>query len=87
MEDLCQTMHHVCVKIVGLVDNQTLIKCKEPTLHYASIMGNLEYRMRTIISRGLYIFYPISKDHFFVFKEVFSRKLCPYVWLVFKSGF
>jgi hypothetical protein len=29
--------------------------------------------MRAIISRGLYIFYPISKDHFFVFKEVFSE--------------
>jgi hypothetical protein len=26
-----------------------------------------------IISRGLYIFYPISKDHFFVFKEFFSE--------------
>ena len=26
-----------------------------------------------IISRGLYIFYPISKDYFFVFKEVFSE--------------
>ena len=29
--------------------------------------------MRAIISHGLYIFYPISKDHFFVFKEVFSE--------------
>ena len=36
--------------------------------------------MRAIISSGLYIFYPISKDHFFVFnllslvfKEVFSE--------------
>ena len=28
--------------------------------------------MRAIISRGLYTFYPIFKDHFFVFKEVFS---------------
>ena len=26
-----------------------------------------------IISRGLYIFYLIFKDHFFVFKEVFSE--------------
>ena len=32
-----------------------------------------KYRTRAIISRGLYIFYPISKDHFFVFKEVFSE--------------
>ena len=31
------------------------------------------YRTRAIISRGLYIFYPISKDHFFVFKEVLSE--------------
>ena len=29
--------------------------------------------MRAIISRGLYIFYPIFKDHFFIFKEVFSE--------------
>ena len=29
--------------------------------------------MRAIISHGLYIFYPISKDHFFVFKEVLSE--------------
>ena len=27
--------------------------------------------MRAIINRGLYIFYPILKDHFFVFKEIF----------------
>ena len=33
----------------------------------------ISYRTRAIISRGLYIFYPISKDHFFVFKEVFSE--------------
>ena len=33
------------------------------------------YCTRTIISRGLYIFYPISKDHFFVFKEVFFQKI------------
>ena len=31
------------------------------------------YRTRAIISRGLYIFYPIFKDHFFVLKEVFSE--------------
>jgi len=35
--------------------------------------GKENYRTRAIISRGLYIFYPISKDHFFVFKEVFSE--------------
>ena len=32
-----------------------------------------KYRTRAIISRGLYIFYPIFKDNFFVFKEVFSE--------------
>ena len=38
------------------------------------IVSNINmYRTRTIISCGLYIFYPISKDHFFVFKEVFSE--------------
>ena len=31
------------------------------------------YRTRAIRSPGLYIFYPISKVHFFVFKEVFSE--------------
>ena len=31
-----------------------------------------DYRTRAIISRGLYIFYPISKDHFFGFKGFFS---------------
>ena len=33
----------------------------------------LMYHTRAIISRGLYTFYPISKDHFFVFKEVYSE--------------
>ena len=37
------------------------------------LIGQSNYRTRAIISRGLYIFYPISKDHFFVFKEVFSE--------------
>ena len=31
------------------------------------------YRVSVIISRGLYTFYPILEDHFFVFKEVFSE--------------
>ena len=31
------------------------------------------YRTRAIITRGLYIFYPLFEDHFFVFKEVFSE--------------
>ena len=36
---------------------------------------NCDYRMRAIISRDLYIFYPISKDQCFVFKEVFFQKI------------
>jgi hypothetical protein len=32
-----------------------------------------KYRTRAIISRGLYIFYPIFKDHFVVFKEFFKE--------------
>ena len=39
------------------------------------------YRTRAIISRGVYI-YPISNDHFFVFKEVFSENTV----LLIKSG-
>jgi hypothetical protein len=35
--------------------------------------ANLIYRTRAIISRGLYIFYPIFKDHFFDFKEFFPE--------------
>ena len=55
------------------------------------------YRMRAIISRGFYIFYPISRDHFFVFKEdllensvlmyvLYSRAACNQERLVIKSG-
>ena len=28
---------------------------------------------RAIITRSLYIFYPIFEDHFFVFKDIFSE--------------
>ena len=31
------------------------------------------YRTRAVITRGLYIYYPILEDHFFVFKEVLSE--------------
>ena len=33
----------------------------------------LSYHTGAIITRNLYIFYPIFEDHFFVFKEVFSE--------------
>ena len=39
-------------------------------LAYAISM-QIVYRTRAIISRGLYTFYPIFKDQFFVFKEFF----------------
>ena len=44
-----------------------------------------EYHMHPIITHGFYIFFPIFEDHFFIFKEVFSKK-CSYIWLVIKSG-
>ena len=39
----------------------------------AEVVGKFKYRTSAIIIRGLYIFHPISKDHFFVFKEDFSE--------------
>ena len=44
------------------------------------------YRTRAIISRGLYIFYPISKDHCFVFKEVFSAISVLMDWLYLRAA-
>ena len=32
-----------------------------------------KYHTRAVITSGLFIFYPIFEDHFFVFKEVFSE--------------
>ena len=31
------------------------------------------YQIRAIITRGLYIYYPIFEVYFFVYKEVFSE--------------
>ena len=45
------------------------------------------YRMRTIITRGLYTFYPLFEVQKRFFKGLFFLKFWPYVWLVFKSGF
>ena len=42
-------------------------------LSIVTLLNKINYRTRAIISRGLYIFYPIFKDRFFVFKEVFSE--------------
>ena len=42
-------------------------------LSIVTLLNKINYRTRAIISRGLYIFYPIFKDRFFVFNEVFSE--------------
>ena len=55
---------------------------KKITPHFLAFS---EYPTRAIITRGLYIYYPIFEGQFFVFKVFFSRKLCPY-GLTFKSG-
>ena len=39
----------------------------------SKLRNNLTYHTGAIISCGLYIFFPIFKDHFFVFKEFFSE--------------
>ena len=42
-----------------------------------------KYRTRAIISRGLYIFYPIFIDYFFLFFRRFIKKILYfYVWLM-----
>ena len=51
------------------------------------MMLHTTYRMRAIISHSLNISYPISKDHFFVFKEVlmyglYSRAASNQEWLM-----
>ena len=51
-----------------------LVVCKlglHPSIVQIVVVDDYEYRTRAIISRGLYIFYPIFKDHFFVFKGGF----------------
>ena len=59
---------------------------KSQNISYAMETELVNSRTRAIITLGLYVFYPIFEVNFFVFKEVFFRKFCPYVWLVFKSG-
>ena len=40
MEDLCQRIPHVCAKIFGLVDDQTLIKCNEASKVFYNFVNN-----------------------------------------------
>ena len=73
----------ISVKYLGLFIRSLLfssIKCYTYDQLYEDLCIEFQFfenynmsRARAIISRGLYIFYPISKDHFFVFKEVFSE--------------
>ena len=53
-------------KIVGAV-------WKLPAKWLPGFFFSFYYRTRLIITQGLYIFYPIFEDLFFVFKEVFSQ--------------
>ena len=46
-------------------------------------VGIVNYRMRAIKTRGLYIFIPFLKTIFLFSRSFFFRKSCPYVWLVF----
>ena len=48
----------------------------------------VEHRTRAIISRGLYVFYPIYEDHFFVLKDVFPENCMVSIQerFVLKSG-
>ena len=51
-----------------------VVDCDDPSATYRyDYKVNIYYRTRAIKSCGFYIFYPISKDHFFAFKEVFLR--------------
>ena len=40
---------------------------------FMSFHNNFNYCTRAIISRGLYTFYPLFENHFFVYKEVFRE--------------
>ena len=51
------------------------ISCRFFKFSLVSYMScsNLILYARSILTRGLYILYPIFEDHYFVFKEVFSE--------------
>ena len=59
----------MCISFHNSLDDEEYSKLQT----YILACTQSYYRTRAIISRDLYIFYPISKDHFFVFKEVFSE--------------
>ena len=58
---------------------------------FMELQALFNYRTRAIISRGLYIFYPIFKGNFFVLRRFFQKILslcmaCIQERLVIKSG-
>ena len=65
---------HACKKNIDFWTSENLIINFEYS-HFLLIFAFhwSYYHTRVIISQGLYIFYPIFKDHMFVFKEVFSE--------------
>ena len=76
-----------------LGDPENLMSLFHCTALHCTVNGTklLHTVMRAIISRGLYIFYPISKDHFFVFRWIFQKILslcmaCIQERLLIKSG-
>ena len=52
MEDLCQRIPRVSAKIFGLVENQTLIKCKESSRVIYNLMENERFFWIRIIHRN-----------------------------------
>ena len=73
-------LHQIKAFIMG--NKMTLISSKVKIE-----LSKFKYPKRTIITSGLYTYYPFFEDHFIVFKDAFSVKFSPYVWLVvFKSG-
>ena len=52
-----------------VLTNKDSRKCNEVKVKHCKN----NYYTRAIITSGLYIFYSIFEDHFFVFKEVFSE--------------
>jgi hypothetical protein len=79
-------MYHYTIVCWGESPISVLSKVRSSSSVYMA-QGVHNYCTCTIITRGLYIFNPLFWSQKRFFKEVFFRKFCPYVWLVFKSGF
>ena len=71
----------------GSVGHNFGLILKEESFSFTHLDDTSYYRTSAIITHGLYIYDPIFEVHFFLFKEGIFRKFCPYVWLIFKSGF